>query len=361
MSSPVSAKDPSSLPVESAPLSTPPLEDVTSVLSRHLSANYHDVSVTVVDCPDLTQPPWGLAAPGLGGSPRLLDVGGVPYLIPLVQRDRLYDMRDYPALCEVDKSLIIGAGAAPWPYLGRCAEMMPNLFVKEDGSVVQETHIARTHDHDGSYSVEKLPGTETRNSLLGNLFLCQGEPGRVVRVECKKRTGDKNLVTAMREALLEGFPGQSIGVGGVFHIAAGKVKIHVMPDFSACPLDTDQDVENWLKFYEMSAPFTVLSVLLANDPGLDVRVEHSHGWSTAAGPEEEGAGQGGGGGHYHTDTTPDEIHYVGYFNMGERCYRVDRPGREAKFDRLINKYVGESWEAGREDTEGRHSGMPQFN
>ncbi len=27
--------------------------------------------------------------PGLGGSPRLADVGGVPYLMPLVQRDKV--------------------------------------------------------------------------------------------------------------------------------------------------------------------------------------------------------------------------------------------------------------------------------
>ena len=132
-----------------------------------------------------------------------------------------------------------------------------------------------------------------------------------------------------------------------------QVRIQIMPDFSPSPLETAGAVEQWLRFYEMSAPFTVLSFFLANDPGLDVRVEHSHGWSTAGPPgEEDGAGQGGGG-HYHTDTTPDEIHYVGYFNTGERCYRVDRPGREARFDRLIDKYVGESWEAGRGDTDGR--------
>ena len=81
----------------------------------------------MVDCPDLTQKPWGLAAPGLGGSPRLLEVGGVPYLAPFVKKEKLYDMRDYPALAESTEGLIIGAGAAPWPYLGRNAEMMPNL------------------------------------------------------------------------------------------------------------------------------------------------------------------------------------------------------------------------------------------
>ena len=39
-----------------------------------------------------------------------------------------------------------------------------------------------------------------------------------------------------------------------------------------------KDVNNWLKFYEVSSPLTVLSVFISRDPDLDLRVEHSHGW-----------------------------------------------------------------------------------
>ena len=86
-------------------------------------------------------------------------------------------MRDYPKLTGMKEGLVIGAGAAPWPFLDRNAEMMPNLFVKENGEVVQvlcqyhdfilfyvfqETRIARTHDEDNSFSTQKLPSEETR-------------------------------------------------------------------------------------------------------------------------------------------------------------------------------------------------------
>ena len=65
---------------------------------------------------------------GLGGKQRILDIGGVPYLIPLAQKDKLYDMKDYPSLTKMDltddeEALIIGAGAAPWTYLERNAEV----------------------------------------------------------------------------------------------------------------------------------------------------------------------------------------------------------------------------------------------
>ena len=54
-------------------------------------------------------------------------------------------------------------------------QMIPNLLVKSDGSVVQKTHIARTHDEDNRYELIALPETETKLSLLGNLFLCNGK------------------------------------------------------------------------------------------------------------------------------------------------------------------------------------------
>ena len=74
---------------------------------------------------------------GLGGKQRILDIGGVPYLIPLAQKDKLYDMKDYPTLTNMDlkeneEALIIGAGAAPWTYLERNAEVhiIPEIQTK---------------------------------------------------------------------------------------------------------------------------------------------------------------------------------------------------------------------------------------
>ena len=117
----------------------------------------------------------------------------------------------------------------------------------------------------------------------------------------------------MRETLEAAYPKLALGLGGVFSIRQGQAKFHVMPDFSPCPINTnevseaihtnhytivtltrlsthlvccEQEVNQWLKFYTVSAPLTVLSVFVSRDPGLDLRVEHSHGWG------EDGA-QGG--------------------------------------------------------------------
>ena len=81
-----------------------------------------------------------------------------------------------------------------------------------------------------------------RNSLLGNLFISSGEPGPVLKIHCKGRTGPKNLVklplkklwlflsipccskvTCMREILAEAWPSETLGLGGIFRIVSGKV------------------------------------------------------------------------------------------------------------------------------------------
>lgn len=53
------------LPVESRDLLQPPLEELVQVLKHGLSQNFSNVEVEVVDCPDLREKPWTLAAPGM--------------------------------------------------------------------------------------------------------------------------------------------------------------------------------------------------------------------------------------------------------------------------------------------------------
>ena len=65
---------------------------------------------------------------GIGGKPRILDIGSASYLVPIPQKDKLYDMTDFPGLTEMnlkkgDKALLIGAGCAPLDFLRRNAEV----------------------------------------------------------------------------------------------------------------------------------------------------------------------------------------------------------------------------------------------
>ena len=87
-----------------------------------------------------------------------------------------------------------------------------------------------------------------------------------------------------------------------------------MPDFSKTPLKTKEEVNEWLRYFDMAASLACLSVFHSYDPGLDLRMEHTHCFSDH-----------NKGGHYHEDMTPDEVEYEAYFNVASVLYKIDRP------------------------------------
>ena len=174
------------------------------------------------------------------------------------------------------------------------------------------TKVATVKKADGECHLQDFPHKEF--SLLGNFLACEGGSSKVLKINASKRIGEENFVSCLRKVLHSNYGADPVGLGGVFLIKHGAAKLHVMPNFSEVPLQSDKDVENWLNFYETSSPLVCLSVLVSCDPGLDLRVEHTHCF-----------GQHGVGGHYHYDTTPNEIEYEAYYNVAEEIWRIDRP------------------------------------
>lgn len=99
-------------------LHVPNLEELCQVLESGLNKNFSDVKVSVTDCPDLTQQPFGFPVKGLCGKPRITDVGGVPNLIPLVKLDKVYNMNSVSKEVELPGAFILGAGAISFKTAG---------------------------------------------------------------------------------------------------------------------------------------------------------------------------------------------------------------------------------------------------
>ncbi|XP_012275100.1 ester hydrolase C11orf54 homolog [Orussus abietinus] len=295
-------------------LYTPRLEEIVEVLRQALGANFSEVDVSVVECPDLTQEPFTLAGKGLNGNPKILEIGGPAFLLPNVQREKVYDIQ--PLLKTISKSenaLIIGAGAGPWPYLNKNCELMMNLSISSS-IVKNQTRLASVNTVNDCCILQTVDNKETRFALLANLFVSEGIPGKVLKVHVKKRIGDKDFVASIRTALADHYKDKLIGLGGTFIIKEGKAKQHVMQDFSKTPLNNEEELNNWLRFFNMSAPLIAVGTLVTAETDLDLRVQHFHSFS-----------HHGEGGHYHIDTTPETVEYLGYFNTGNTLYRIDKP------------------------------------
>lgn len=328
----------------------PSLEEVAKIFDESLRDIYNEVTVEVVDCPDLTKEPFNLAAQGLCGSPGIADVGGVPYLVPLARTDKQpYSLAQIAEQLKYDRVLFIGASAGPFQVVGTNSELMPNCFISRDGkksgeqvrvasstssssaaaedsssseavSINSASHCTKLSDtHSQGYTTFKLDSQCDQFCLLGNLFVSNGLPGKVLKVKVKGRHSPQgnNFISNLRHLLSRKYNesnAQQVSLGGLFLIKSGKVKVHIMPDFSKHPLCSDEAVNSWLKYFQVSAPLVALTVFHSYDPGQDLRIEHTHCFSSH-----------GDGGHYHYDTTPDEIEYEGYFNIAETIYRIDAP------------------------------------
>ncbi|KAM4700722.1 ester hydrolase C11orf54 homolog isoform 1-T2 [Discoglossus pictus] len=303
---------------ESCSLHVPALEEICRVLQDGLQKNFAEVHCTVVECPDLTQEPFCFPVKGLCGKPRIADVGGVPYLVPTPQLNKIYNVNTVAKQIDLPGAYMLGAGAASHRSIGINAELIFSVQAETATTqAVNGSYFASINPGDGSCLLERARDIKNDNEfgLLSNLYASEGKPGKVIEVKVKKRTGEENFVSCMRKALKEHYGEKAVGIGGTFVVQEGKAKLHVMPrEFSACPLNTDEAVNRWLKFFDMKAPLICQSVFVSHDPGFDLRLEHTHCFS-----------HHGEGGHYHHDTTPDITQYLGYFHPADFLYRIDKP------------------------------------
>lgn len=60
------------------------------------------------------------------------------------------------------------------------------------------------------------------------MLACEGLGGLVLQVRARERTGDLNFVTCMRQGVREHYGENPVGLGGVFLLAKGRAKLHVM-------------------------------------------------------------------------------------------------------------------------------------
>jgi len=300
----------------------PPLGDLAAVMREGLAETYEEVAVTVGPCPDLTA--MGCAFAGLGGDPFLIEIGGEPLVHNPAYRDRgSLDLSTILAECGRPNGKVIGAG---FPSLvatgGKCGELMPCLEMTGRNL----SKVARV-GADKECLVEDYPSH--LHGGLGNLYVCDGQPGEVIHVKVRRRVGDEaSFSQGIRKAvtnLVEGQNRHEIALGGVFNVLTGQVRAHVSPDFECIPFAYyDSETEtvtrpDFLQFYEGMGPdLFCMSVLWTGDPtggALNLRpsFEHTHFFSTKDRAEA---------GHYHFDVSPETISYEGYFHPAGHVARV---------------------------------------
>ena len=320
-------------PVKKTALSPPTLPSLASAIAAGLSSNFAQCSCLVATPPDLTLKPFYLAASGLTGAARVVDVGGPPNLQPSPDFSKKYDLLSISQQVDMTPStgFMIGAGAGPFHVLGQNSELMPNFAYGAAAGLFEtrnRTHYAKITGSD-DVACRQLSDC-TGFGLMCNLFCSDGLPGPCLYVTAKSRIGPLNFTEAIQEALKSSFGSKLISIGGVFLIKQGKANLHVMPDFPSQPFESRKDVEEWLRYFDMQFsqedPLICLSVFHSGNGGdMGLRMEHTHCFTVNPDGDESISTNKGGHYHYDVDATQEEVEYEGWFNVAEVLYRVDQP------------------------------------
>ena len=300
-------------PIKRFIIDPPPLDELRDVIQDGLRRSFKTTSVEVTTCPDLRQPPFHLSAPGLCGDEKIADVGGPPYLQPVSDLSKKYALPEILHLVGMEgQGLAIGAAGGPFHIVGKNSELVPNLARDADGqwqNLSRYVHI----DDDQKIRLDMVPNDTKDCGLMANLFVSQGHRGKILHIKAKARLSQRNFPESIQELLRVEYGGRLVSLGGVFLVKKGKVKLHVMTDFSECPCPGPD--HEWFRYYEADAPIVCLTAFHSVDvPDWNLRVEHTHCFS-----------ENGDGGHYHYDTTPEEVEYEAWLNTAQNLYRIDQP------------------------------------
>ena len=320
-------------PVRKTTLSPPSLQSLAEAIKAGLSSNFKEASCTVDTPPDLTLAPFHLAAQGLSGSTRVVDVGGPPNLQPSPDLSKKYDMISISQQVGMNPSsgFMLGAGAGPFHVLGQNSELMPNFAYGSAAgskSTCNRTHYAKiTTSNDVTCC--QLPNS-TGFGLMCNLFCSDGAPGPCLHIVAKSRRGSLNFTETIQHALKTSFGDKLVSLGGAFLIKRGTVNLHVMPDFPSQPFESRAGVEAWLRYFDMKFdhknPLICLSVLHSGDDGgMGLRMEHTHCFTVDAHGDDDKSTDKGGHYHYDLEETKEEVEYEGWFNVAEMLFRIDQP------------------------------------
>lgn len=256
------------------PLFAPDLEELARMVEIALKPHFEIVEVSVDSVPDLRS--WGLAASGLGGRNRLVDLGGTHHQVTERADTLRWDLATVAeaiglggveleakpggeAEQKVGGAVFIGAGGVSRTFMGGCnGEMMPaeqlpgDTGLREGGADTEmgkrqakwgerglrgglrKTRVARVVDYqddDDQGRVEVMPYDSPVLGFLANMMASDGNPGKAVHVRVRRRHAGGPKVSSftnlIRESLREQLREQQEKGEAFGNMAEGSVKAEI--------------------------------------------------------------------------------------------------------------------------------------
>ncbi|CAF1222295.1 unnamed protein product [Rotaria sordida] len=301
-------------------------QSMIQAIENELKQVYKHVKIRLVpnneaNTIDLSAEPWNLAGINLGTNGIFCQLGGAKNVELKQGHSIRFDISSVLDQLHIknEQTLVIGPGAADGTYLGCNGELVVNMtFDQYNKTINQRSYSSLVTKEEQPY--QNLYEIKTCGPFQHIMISSIDHTKSTIlfEIDVQERLSDENeeennFISIIRRSLKQYSQQQPMALGGIFRIEKGIIKAHVMPEFVNEDLIRKEQVDQWLKFYDMHAPLNCLSVLLTEDiNNAGFRLEHSHFFSDH-----------GEAGHYHFDITPKQIHYHGYFILCKEAIIVD--------------------------------------
>ncbi|KYN38686.1 Ester hydrolase C11orf54 like protein [Trachymyrmex septentrionalis] len=322
-------------------LYVPDKTELAIVLQNELSTDFEEVKVEWVDCPDLTQEPFNLAAPGLCGDTALLDIGGIWNLFPFPIKDKIIYFQSILEKLDRTQSdnLIIGGGLRTERPTNLLGELIMNVLISpaanETMTVKNKSRFAliKLIQNRKHFSLKFVTDPNPYCNIYGNFFISKGLREQVLKIHVKHRTGRDFIVSLQHAIKRFSKCSQLMGFGGTFIIKNGKTIQHIIRNYWEVPIRKKKDIHNCIKYLKIqNSPIVAFATFVSSDRHKVMSLKkfqdvYLNQWHVHANSNDSG-------GYYH-ETVPNNTNteYLGYFSPATKLYRINPV---SEFDEMRN-------------------------
>lgn len=320
--------------IKQVDLHVPNIPELIQVIHDGLKQHFKEVTVEWILCPDMKQQPFNLAAPGICGSPILMELGCMTYLFPRPYKN-MYSMKKVLDTICTDRRImsIIGASVSPRQSNAQLGELVMNASILRMSSNLMEIKnqscLAYEDEQTKNCALEPVNDVNLKCYPYGSFLISKGSREYVLKILTKKRISNTSFLEALQSSLDNKYSDEEskrlVGLGGTFVVRNARVKQHVLPYSWDASLYSAADVRKWLHYFELNTPIVAMGTLVSSSDvyaniceatfgkRYDIPKSRFHAYSS----------DGIGGFFYKDVESYDVTEYLGYFCPANVLYHID--------------------------------------
>ncbi|VUZ39786.1 unnamed protein product [Hymenolepis diminuta] len=292
------------------------LYEVRRAIECYLSPYFGLLTVKVIDCPNLCRKPFNFSRSGISGDSTIASLGSLDYLLPAADPKRLYDLMHTAQASRLVQGMIIGGGLGPFQTYNRPCEVAADITFTTRG--LESNHSLVGFGDVESESSKFCRATNSYIASMGQFFVTEAKPGKVIQIEAKDRRGGQNIFDMIQRALYEEYNGEELpmGVGGVFCLQNSSAKVSLLNEVPSETYHTFPCVRKYKTSFSIEGPIIGAGTIVSHDPTtLGYMMKSFYCWNTARTLM----------GQFEEDDDPANACFQIYLTVATQIYRHDKP------------------------------------